>query len=285
MKTSPISALIFATLLAGVGVAADAQTPETPATATARQSNQTELNWSVDLPSALVRAKAEGKSVLLFFHGSDWCPPCVEMQRQVFAAPEFVQYARRELILVDVDFPQKSTQTEESKQANLALKARFNLSREAGDGFPTIVLLNDAGETVLQETGYAGGGPAEVLTKLQRHPGARAMLAATAAYKNLSVEEFARMVDDKTNVILDVRTPAEFAAGHIPGAINLDVTASDFQAKAAALDRSKTYLVHCASGVRSARACDKLKHLDFPNLYNLPAGFRAWAKAGKPVEK
>ena len=91
------------------------------------------------------------------------------------------------------------------------------------------------------------------------------------------------MVDDKTNVILDVRTPAEFAAGHIPGAINLDVTASDFQAKAALLDRSKVYLVHCASGVRSARACDKLSHLDFPNLYNLPGGFHAWAKAGKTV--
>jgi len=285
MKTSPFTSLFLATLLSVVAVATKAQTPETPATPAARLSNQTESNWLTDLPGALVRAKAEGKSVLLFFHGSDWCPPCVEMQRQVFASPEFIQYARRALILVDVDFPQKSTQTEELKQANLLLKARFNLSREAGEGFPTIVLLNDAGETVLQETGYAGGGPAEVLTKLQRHPGARAMLAATAAYKNLSVEEFARMVDDKTNVILDVRTPAEFAAGHIPGAINLDVTASDFQAKAAALDQSKTYLVHCASGVRSARACEKLKQLDFPNLFNLPAGFRAWAKAGKPVEK
>ena len=49
---------------------------------------------------------------------------------------------------------------------------------------------------------------------------------ATAAYKNLSVEEFARMADDKQNVILDVRTPEEFQAGHIPGAVNLDVTAS-----------------------------------------------------------
>ena len=93
------------------------------------------------------------------------------------------------------------------------------------------------------------------------------------------------MADDKQHVILDVRTPEEFQAGHIPGAVNLDVTASDFESKAAALDRSKIYLVHCASGVRSARACDKLKQLDFPNLFNLPAGFRAWAKAGKPVEK
>ena len=285
MKTSSITTLIFAILLAGLAMTADAQSSEITATTAVRQSNQTELTWLTDLPNALVRAKAEGKYVLLFFHGSDWCPPCVEMQRQVFTSPEFVQYARRALVLVDVDFPQKFTQSEELKRANLALKARFNLSREPGEGFPTIVLLNDAGETVFQESGYVGGGAAEVLPKLQRHPGTGATPAATAAYKNLSVEEFARMADDKQNVILDVRTPEEFQAGHIPGAVNLDVTASDFESKAAALDRSKIYLVHCASGVRSARACDKLKQLDFPNLFNLPAGFRAWAKAGKPVEK
>ena len=285
MKPSSTSALILATLLAGVAVAANAQTPENPATTFAQQSSQTELTWLTDLPNALVRAKAEGKSVLLFFHGSDWCPPCVEMQNQVFASPEFVEYARRALILVDVDFPQKSAQSEELKQTNLALKARFNLSRDSTEGFPTIVLLDDAGETVFQETGYAGGGPAEVLPKLQRHPRASATPAVTAAYKNLSVEEFARMADDKKNVILDVRTPEEFAAGHIPGAVNLDVSAPDFQEKAALLDRNKIYLVHCASGVRSARACEKLNQLDFPNLYNLPGGFRAWAKAGKPVEK
>jgi protein disulfide-isomerase len=285
MRTSPIIALIFATLMAGVAMAAEAQTPEIPVTPATIQSNNTELTWFTDLPKALAQAKAEGKSVLLFFHGSDWCPPCVEMQHQVFASPEFAQYARHALILVDVDFPQKSSQSEELKRNNLALKARFNLSPESSEGFPTLVLLNDAGETVFQETGYAGGGPAEVLPKLQRHPGTAATPVATAAYKNLSVEDFARMADDKQNVILDVRTPEEFQAGHIPGAVNLGVTASDFQTKAALLDRSKIYLVHCASGVRSARACDKLNHLDFPNLYNLPGGFRAWAKAGKPVEK
>ena len=61
-------------------------------------------------------------------------------------------------MLVDVDFPQKSAQSGELKRANLTLKARFNLSLDPSEGFPTIVLLNDAGETVLQETGYAGGG-------------------------------------------------------------------------------------------------------------------------------
>ena len=69
----------------------------------------------------------------------------------------------------------------------------------------------------------------------------------------------------------------------MPGAVNLDVTAADFESKAAALDKSKTYLVYCASGVRSVRACEQLARLKFPRLYNLPGGFRAWAKAGKPL--
>jgi rhodanese-related sulfurtransferase len=207
------------------------------------------------------------------------------MQHQVFGSPEFTQYARRKLVLVDVDFPEKVHQDAQLRQANLALKTRFNLSRDPGEGFPTIALLNAAGETVFQETGYSGGGIAEVLPSLQRHTGTSEKSAQTAGFKNLGLEEFAKMAADKQNVILDVRTAREFQAGHIQGAVNLDVTAPDFETKAAALDKAKVYLVHCAAGVRSVKACEKLARLDFPNLYNLPGGFRAWARAGKPVEK
>ena len=79
MKDSPISALIFVTLLAGVAMAAEVQPLETTAPAVARLSNQTASTWLTDLPTAMVRAKAESKSILLIFHGSDWCPPCVEI--------------------------------------------------------------------------------------------------------------------------------------------------------------------------------------------------------------
>ena len=247
---------------------------------TALSLRAADLTWLTNLAKAQAQANAQKKSVLLFFHGSDWCPPCIEMQRQVFDSPKFIAYARQALVLVDVDFPEKTKQTDAQRKANQALKARFNV----GDNYPTLVLLNDAGETVFQEAGYDGGGPGEILPSLERH--ARGPSAAkSTGYKNLSVAEFAMMAADKHNVVLDVRTSHEFQAGHIAGAINLDVMSPDFEKKAAALDKSKTYLVHCASGVRSVRACAKLEKLDFPKLYNLPGGFRAWLKAGEPVKK
>ena len=82
--------------------------------------------------------------------------------------------------------------------------------------------------------------------------------------------------------MLDVRTAKEFAENHIPGAVNLDVNAKDFEQKAADLDKDQTYLVHCAAGVRSVRACDKMEKLQFTHLYNLLGGFEGWRHANKP---
>ena len=245
------------------------------------QAHAGDLTWFTNLDKAQAQANAEKKSVLLVFHGSDWCPPCVEMQKQVFNSPEFIAYANKALVLMDVDFPEKAKQDEALKKANLALRMKFNV----GENYPTLVLLNGAGETVYQEAGYGGGGPAEVLPCLKRHVQPARSTDESAGYKDLSVAEFAKMTEDKQNVILDVRTAKEFEAGHITGAVNLDVMSPDFEKKAAALDKNKIYLVHCASGVRSVRACKKLDQLDFPKLYNLPGGFRAWVNAGEPVEK
>jgi phage shock protein E len=105
------------------------------------------------------------------------------------------------------------------------------------------------------------------------------------AFKNVGVDEFDKLRADKAARVLDVRTPKEFASGHMAGAINIDVNAADFEQKVSALDKGKTYLVHCAAGVRSARACGQMSRLHFRNLYNLEGGFKAWEKAGKPVEK
>ena len=100
---------------------------------------------------------------------------------------------------------------------------------------------------------------------------------------NVGVEEFDRLRTKANTVVLDVRTPDEFNNGHIPGAINLDYQAPDFKKKVAGLDKTKTYLVHCAGGVRSAKACIVMDQNSFHHLVNLEPGFKAWEKAGKPV--
>ena len=109
---------------------------------------------------------------------------------------------------------------------------------------------------------------------------------AAEKFKNVTVEEFDKLrKQTNTAVVLDVRTPREFAAGHIAGATNIDWNAGDFEKRVARLDRSKTYLVHCAAGGRSAKAAEKLMSLQFTNVYNLDGGMKAWEKAAKPVEK
>ena len=109
--------------------------------------------------------------------------------------------------------------------------------------------------------------------------------AAQQKFKNIGVEEFDKLRKETNTVVLDVRTQREFSGGHIPGAINLDWNAGDFEKKAASLDKSKTYLVQCAVGGRSAKASEKMMSLKFTNVYNLEGGIKAWEKAVKPVEK
>ena len=103
--------------------------------------------------------------------------------------------------------------------------------------------------------------------------------------RRVQVDEFEKLWREKKGVVLDVRTAKEFAEGHIPGAVNLDANSADFAKKVAELDKSKTYLVHCAAGGRSARACGKMGELGFTSLVDLTPGFNGWQKAGKPVEK
>lgn len=103
--------------------------------------------------------------------------------------------------------------------------------------------------------------------------------------KRIGVEEFEKLRSEKTNVVLDVRTEKEFKTSRIPGAVNIDVNALDFETQVAKLDKSKVYLVHCTAGVRSRRACKKLDELGFKYLYDLAPGFSGWEKAGKPIEK
>jgi rhodanese-related sulfurtransferase len=103
--------------------------------------------------------------------------------------------------------------------------------------------------------------------------------------KKIGVEEYDRLRANTNYIILDVRSPAEFEKGRVPRAINIDIASSRFAEKIVALDTNKTYLVNCAVGMRSARACKKMETMGFGHLYDLNGGFDSWKKAGKPVEK
>jgi len=110
--------------------------------------------------------------------------------------------------------------------------------------------------------------------------------ANAADAKNITIDEVAKLVKSDTNVVVvDVRTPREFEAGHIKGATNINFNDKEFAKRIAALDKNKTYVIHCAAGGRSGKACEQIKTLDFKNMLHMNQGFSAWEKAGKPVEK
>ena len=100
--------------------------------------------------------------------------------------------------------------------------------------------------------------------------------ASDRPYGNLSPEEFAAKMEDGEVILLDVRTPREISAGKIDGAVELDFNAPDFADRIAQLDREPTYLVYCAAGGRSNKACALMAEEGFERVYNLDGGFTAW---------
>ena len=84
-------------------------------------------------------------------------------------------------------------------------------------------------------------------------------------------------------VVIDVRTPAEFAEGHVDGAINVDVEAATFDAQIAQLDKGTTYAVYCRTGRRSGVATDAMGASGFTSVYNLDGGVADLQAAGAPI--
>ena len=99
---------------------------------------------------------------------------------------------------------------------------------------------------------------------------------AAPAYHNLTPAQFAQGLRQSDAVLVDVRRPDEFAAGHLPGAVNIDVTAPDFAQRVAALDQAKPTYVYCRSGARSANAAGQLTKAGFAQVANLLGGVLDW---------
>lgn len=96
--------------------------------------------------------------------------------------------------------------------------------------------------------------------------------------------KFEQEIKEPTSQIVDVRTPEEFAEGHIAKAVNMNVNDTDFESKIATLDKEKPVMVYCRSGVRSAKAAGILKEKGFKQVYDLDGGIIGWNEANKPTE-
>jgi thioredoxin-related protein len=121
-----------------------------------------ELEWMTDLPKAQAKAKEEKKMVMMDFTGSDWCGWCIKLDKEVFSTPEFAEYAKQNLVLVEVDFPNRKKQSAELKKANDALQKKYKI-----EGYPTIIVLNGEGKKI-GELGYMKGGPKAFTAELEK---------------------------------------------------------------------------------------------------------------------
>lgn len=101
----------------------------------------------------------------------------------------------------------------------------------------------------------------------------------------LAPEQFKQKMDEPGVILLDVRSPGEYSAGHLPGAVNIDYNGKDFAGEVSKLDTSKTYLVYCTVGGRANKAAEQMKKSGFRSILEMQGGYPDWEKEGYPVEK
>lgn len=125
------------------------------------------LGWLTDYKKALETASREKKAVLLDFTGSDWCGWCIKLRKEVFETDAFSKYATNNLVLVEIDFPNGKSQSDELRRQNRQLQEQFGI-----EGFPTIVVLNSDGKP-LGKTGYISGGPQPFIKEIESIKGSK----------------------------------------------------------------------------------------------------------------
>lgn len=119
------------------------------------------FKWETDYEVAKKRAKDENKMILADFTGTDWCGWCIKLKKEVFDQPEFKEYAKKHLVMLELDFPRKKKLPAKEKEQNAKLAQEF-----AVEGYPTILLMNSRGKEK-GRTGYVEGGPAKYVEHLK----------------------------------------------------------------------------------------------------------------------
>src|ERR1043165_6243714 len=116
--------------------------------------------WLTDFSAAKKKAKEENKPMLMLFTGSDWCPWCIKGEKEAFSKAEFKDYAKKNLVLLFVDFPDKKPLPKAQQRANDALQQKYKI-----EGYPTVVMLDSEGKK-LGSFGYEEGGAKTLLGQI-----------------------------------------------------------------------------------------------------------------------
>jgi thioredoxin-related protein len=132
------------------------------------QFARAEPGWLNDYKKAQEEAKASNKFLLLNFTGSDWCGWCIKFDREVLSQPQFKDYARNNLVLVELDFPRPGGATDKAQSAEVKKQNRELAQHYEVVGFPAIFVLNSDGQAVWHYDGYFPGGPEAFIAQLQK---------------------------------------------------------------------------------------------------------------------
>ncbi len=128
-------------------------------------AQMTSLNWEQSYESAMEMARQTGKPVLANFTGSDWCHWCKKLHHDVFDQPEFSDWAADHVVLLELDFPQNSSQNPAIKDQNQALANQFGIN-----SYPTVLLISPEGGE-LGRLGYVAGGPGNWIESAEQQMG------------------------------------------------------------------------------------------------------------------
>jgi len=160
-ETSPVRSwrlfLVAATLLA-----VSCSKKESPVTTTETPSVAAKPGWLTSYDQAQKEAQAKHRLLLMDFTGSDWCGWCIMLDKEVFSKPEFKEYASKNLVLLELDFPRMKRMPPETVSQNERLLTKYGIQ-----GFPTIVVFDSSGKP-LGALGYQQGGPQAFIAELEK---------------------------------------------------------------------------------------------------------------------
>ena len=195
-----LAAALCGSLCTGIALnAADAAPAKEAKKETKKEAKKTEIVWLTDFEAAKKQAAEEKKPILMFFTGSDWCHWCQKLHEEVLDKDEFQKFAKDNVILLELDFPNSIPQSDALKKQNKELDEKFEVR-----GYPTMILVDSDGKKEIDRTvGY----DAELVAKLKK-----AVKKDTVDAKKKSEEETADETGEKLAWLTDFEAAKKQAA-------------------------------------------------------------------------